>query len=498
MRMQPRAGSSALAALRPVGLAAALVAAFFAAAPVAAQPGSCTSADSLNPGTTDGGLYETVAPFEHDTSSRTQLFPATCTLRQLTGTARPEIAARRAPGDFSTPYIASTRDRDELFVYGYGANAATEGGYVAKVDPRTLTEQWRTAITDATPADAWSYPGVSLVHGNGFVYAVYASVMVKLDPVTGATLARRELPEDPDGTGAAYNGMVVLPDGRIVTKKIERGPCAAGPFTAASAGAIAGLQCAVANALPTRIVVLDPKRLKIVSESSAPEPITGRITASRFRGEDYIYAAGSDDLFRYRYRNGKLRLDRDWGLVRYRTGGQKPGTGPGILGDFVVVQTNFLSSSEPMTLTAVSQRNPRRVFRVQPFADSGTGSFIVSKAALDADTMTIVTHDTAAGRMAAIRLDPERGLRIRWSREITSLAFSALVGGPKHREIVIPDGTSDGDEVVWLSERRGEELARSQPLAKTAAPGNIVTPGFRGRFYYVSAEGALWELRTQG
>ena len=27
------------------------------------------------------------------------------------------------------------------------------------------------------------------------------------------------------------------------------------------------------------------------------------------------------------------------------------------------------------------------------------------------------------------------------------------------------------------------------------APGNIVTPGFDGRYYYVSSEGKLWELR---
>ncbi|MCB0866596.1 MAG: hypothetical protein KDB58_12855 [Solirubrobacterales bacterium] len=476
------------------GLALILASLTFAGAANAAQPPGCAAAD-IKPGTTDAGLYRTIAPFEHFSSNRTQVFPHTCTLRQLTGSKRPEIAARQSPDDFSTPYIAATRNRGQLFVYGYGANAATEGGYVASVDPRTLEERWRTRITDATPANAWSYPGVQVVHGNGFIYAVYASVMVKLDPATGRTLARRDLPEDPDGTGAAYNGMVVLPDGRIVTKRIERGPCAVPPTAPAQVGAIGGLFCGVANALPTDVVVLDPKRLKIVSTTPAPEPITGRITAARFDGRDYIYAAGRDELFRFRYRNGRLRLDHGWGPVTYRTGEQQPGTGPGILGGFVVVQTNFASSPEPMTVTAVSQRDPDRVFRVQPFAGSGTSSFIVSKAALDAATMTVVTHDTAAGRMAAIRLDPERGFKVRWRRDITALAFSALVGGAKHREIVIPDSGTDGDEVVWLSERRGRELARSQPLAVAPAPGNIVTPGFDGRYYYVSSEGKLWELR---
>ena len=59
---------------------------------------------------------------------------------------------------------------------------------------------------------------------------------------------------------------------------------------------------------------------------------------------------------------------------------------------------------------------------------------------------------------------------------------------------MIPD-SSGGDSVVWLDERTGTERARSRVLAPGPAPGNIVTPGFRGRFYYVSGGGVLWELR---
>ena len=46
-------------------------------------------------------------------------------------------------------------------------------------------------------------------------------------------------------------------------------------------------------------------------------------------------------------------------------------------------------------------------------------------------------------------------------------------------------------------ERTGKELARTEPLAPAPAPGNIVTPGFGGRFYYLSQAGALWELRPR-
>jgi hypothetical protein len=432
---------------------------------------------ALAPGPTHGAYYRTIAPFEHFTSARTQVFPHTCTVHG-------DVRARMAPGDYLTPYIAVTRDRDQLYVYGYRADAATQGGYVADVDPSTLRERWRTSIRDPSPPGQWSYPGVAAVHGNGFVYAVYGNVLVKLDPWTGRTLARRALPEDPVGTGAAYNGFVVLPDGNIVTKKIERGPCA-------MPGAIQGLLCSVTNELPSRIVVVEPRRLRILSSVVPPEPVTGRVTF----GGGHLYAAGRDSLFRYRYRKGRLRFDSGWGPVAYRTGAQKPGTGPGLMNGFLVVQTNLLPATEPLTVTAVSVRDSRKVFRIRPFAGSGAaGSFIVSKPALDAANRTVVTHDTSVGQMAALRLDSKRGFTVRWRRKLGSLAFSALIGDAAHRQIVIPDRGPDGERVVWLSERTGAEQARSRVLSTAAAPGNIVTPGFALRVLYVSAEGRLWRL----
>ena len=421
----------------PVAAATVLVAAIAGPATQAAalprehRGDPCFRSRELATGPAAGGLYSTVAPFEHFSVRRTQLFPATCSLRELAGRGPVRIRARASGADFRTPYIAATRERDQLYVYGYGANAATEGGYVAGVDPVTLRQRWRTRIRDTRPPGQWSYPGVMLVHGNGYLYAIYGNVLVKLDPRTGRTLRRRDLPEDPAQTGAAYNGMVVLPDGRIAAKRIERGPCPGSgtPVTDAAAGAIAGLACAVANGLPTDIVVVEPRRLRVLSSVRPPEPVTGRITVGRLGRSVYVYAAGRDNLFRFRYASGRLRLDRGWGPVTYRTGAQRPGTGPGLLGDYVVVQTNFLPSTAPLTVTAVSARDSRRVFRIRPFAGGGSGSsFIVSKAALDAANGMVITHDTSAGQMAGVRFDPRRGFSIRWRRALTSLSFSALVG----------------------------------------------------------------------
>jgi hypothetical protein len=245
------------------------------------------------------------------------------------------------------------------------------------------------------------------------------------------------------------------------------------------------------------MVIVDPVTLKVLSTATPPEPVTGRITWGRVDGRDYVYLAGRDALRRFRYRSGRLALDRSWGPITYRTGAQQPGTGPGVTGDWVVVQTNFLPAPDPLTVTAVSSRDSRKVFRIRPFRSTKGTSFIVSKAALDTTNSTIVTHDTGANQMAALRLDAQRGLSVRWRRTLRSLDFSALVGDAAHRQIVIPDSSRGGDQVVWLDEHSGRELARSATLAKAPAPGNIVSPGFDGRFWYVSSEGKLWALRPR-
>ena len=464
-----------------------------AAGGVAGDP--CPRSASLDVGPTDGPFYATVAPFEHDQSERTQVFPFACSLGDL---GRNGIQGRKSAVNFADPYIPFTRGRDELFVYGYGLDAATQGAFVASVDPATLRQRWRTQILADELPDQWSYPGVGLAHGNGFIYAIYANVIVKLDARSGATLLRRQLPEDPDGTGAAYNGMIVMPDGRIVAKGMERGPCPSLPAgSSAYTEAFEGLVCGVRNDLPSTIVTLDQDDLSILQSVTPPERSTGRITAGHSDDRDYVYVAGDTSLFRYVYANGHLSLDDGWGPVTYRSGLQTPGTGPGILGDYVVVQSNFLPTVAPLTVTAASVHDSRRTFSITPFPDSHA-SWNVSKMALDTDNQMIVTNDTLAEQMAGVHLDPEHGLEIRWRRSETTLAFSALVGGPGDRNIVVPDFVSGvGDRTIWIDEATGRTLATSRVLAASPAPGNIVLPGFGGRFYYLSSTGALWELSPQ-
>lgn len=129
---------------------------------------------------------------------------------------------RRAPESYATPYIAQTRERDELFVHGFGARADKEGGSVAKVDTATLEEEWRTEIIDEEPSTRL-WPGVVTARGDGSLYAVFASRLVRLNAATGAVLAEADLPHG--RYGAVYDGMTRLSDGRIVVKAMMQVPC---------------------------------------------------------------------------------------------------------------------------------------------------------------------------------------------------------------------------------------------------------------------------------
>jgi hypothetical protein len=471
-------------------------AAFSAAKPAAhgsvSRLDACPRSRDLYVGPTRSAYFSTVAPFEHFDSQRTLVFPATCTLSEIAGPGPVKILEHEAPNAYATPYVPITRGRSQVYIYGVGQNPQTDGGFVARVNPVTLAQRWRTTMKAPPPAQ-WSYPGVMLVNGKGLLYAIYANVLVKLDPITGRTLARLVLPENPKGYGAAYNGMVILPDGRIVAKGIERGPCD-------KSSTFAGLQCASKNGLPSPVVVVDPNNLKILSHFTSIEPITGRIASGSIGHTVYVYMAQRNNLVRYRYQHsdGTLQLDKGWGPVRYRTGEQTPGTAPGLLGKWAVLQTNFLPSTAPMTVTAVNIFNSKRVFRIRPFARATHvlgHSFELSKAALDYATDNVYTEDSGVEELVGMHFDPNRGFRILWRDRVESLEFVALIGPAAERQLVFTDYYRGGDHVIWLDAATGRILARSGVLAHAPAPGNLVMPGFGGRFYYAGNGGQLWVLR---
>lgn len=431
---------------------------------------ACPASARLQTGKTDGPWYATLMPFEHHDSQRTQQFPNTCNTRRLAGSGIVAVRTRSSVADYDNPYNLVTRERNELFVYG-GYVGEGNGAYVAAIDPESLCERWRIYLR-VENEDFFAWPGVAGVHGNGYVYAIAGNILAKIDAETAAYRTVR-LPQHPGQGGAAYNGFVVSAGGALIAKSMERGET--------EFNSLAGLRAVAKNGIPAFLIAVDPDDLHIIAQTETPEPVLGRVTTAEHEGREYVYCPGSTRVWRYLYTGDEFILDKEWSPL-YVENGETSGTACGLLHDWVIVQTNFLRSGQPLRVSAFHVEDADRSHSIRPFPE-GTPSQEFSKPGIDPENMRIYTSDQLAGKVAGIDFDPENGFTIRWEAQQNMASFWAIVGPEEQRNIIGTDFTPHGDRVVWRDAGTGQLLARSE-VVDPKFNGNIVSSGFRGRFYY--------------
>jgi hypothetical protein len=204
--------------------------------------------------------------------------------------------------------------------------------------------------------------------------------------------------------------------------------------------------------------------------------------------------------------NGKFAPDASWGPVPYLKEDQSAGSAMAAMGEYVVTMTNGgTPSSTPMSVVAVSQADSSKVLSMQPFASSGAKeSFIPSMVSVDPSTEQIYVMDAGAAKIGDVALK-EGKLSLVWSQDQTTLSFTTLVGPPGKRILI---GTNipvkvfkqlknySTEQVVWREAATGKELARSEQFAKESA-GILVTPGYAGLQYFLTAEGHIITLQVQ-
>jgi hypothetical protein len=446
----------------------------------------CPASALLVTGSDNGPWYRTLMPFEHFNSARTQQFPHSCNTHQLAGPEGALVKTRFASGSYPEPYNVLTRERDELFVHG-GYVDQDYGAYVAKLDPVTLRETWRVIMR--IDGESFDWPGVSGVLGNGFVYAISGNLLAKIDPESGASQIIT-LPQHADGCGAAYNGFVVTEGGVLIAKSLERGT--------SKVNGLAGLKAVADNNIPAILIAVNPETMEIIAQTDTPEPILGRVTVARHHDRDYVYLAGASRIWRYLYTDAAFELDESWNPIYSDPDqGETPGTACGLLGDWVVVQNNFLPAKAPLRITAVSAEDATLLHAIIPFPES-SWSEEFSKPGLDPFHSRVYTNDQLAGLVAGLDFNPETGFTVRWKEEQRMASFWAVVGPPEARNLIGTDwNLKDGEHVLWRDADTGRELTRTVPLDQKANPG-IVATGFDGRFYYLCIkQGKLVELTLQ-
>ena len=242
----------------------------------------------------------------------------------------------------------------------------------------------------------------------------------------------------------------------------------------------------------------------MITQITLPEMIAGRITTTVYNGKNEIYLPGTSKLYRYTYQNGSFALDSSWGPVPYLKSGQTPGSAMAVIGSYVVTMTNGQPTSTPMSVVAVSQADAKQIANLQPFASSGAkNSLIPSMVSVDPQNNRIYVMDAGAGKLAGVNLQDGK-LSLAWTQDQTTLSFTTLIGPKDQRVLIgtnIPVKTFQGlknyttEQVIWRNARTGAELASSSQFPKMTQ-GILVTPGYAGLQYFLTADGHIIALQV--
>ncbi len=115
----------------------------------------------------------------------------------------------------------------------------------------------------------------------------------------------------------------------------------------------------------------------------------------------------------------------------------------------------------------------------------------------------IFVMDAGAGKIGAVALN-NGTLTTKWTQDQTTLSFTTLIGPQGHRILI---GTNipvkffkqlksySTEQVIWRDAATGKQLANSDQFPKMSA-GILVTPGYAGLQYFLTANGHIIELQV--
>jgi hypothetical protein len=363
------------------------------------------------------------------------------------------------------------REDGELFLQG-GHHGSPGDGWLERVDPVTLEP---VAASPMLPSGGHSWCGAVAVHENGDLYMVNGRYMYRLDREC-RVIAERELPLD-----APYNGLLVLPDGNLVTKNLQR-----------------------EDDLLCTISVLDPERLEFVGQVVLPFPSMGRLCADRGDGDDAIYVASERRVHRLPYTDGELAVDEAW-RADYSVDGadQSPAWDPCLGGGNLWIQDmgrppgwRSSAATAPLRVFRFPRQDPTRREVMVPFGDRS--AFSPGPSLFDPDGHVLVAYDFANGRTGAWQWTEDHGFEHLWTKHVRSgnqpfvyrdtrelVTEDAAAGLP-----ALPDPPRINGDVVILDLDTGQEKGRAT-LGAPGGYGMFFCPGFHRDLYAVSLLGPV-------
>jgi hypothetical protein len=450
--------------------------------------------------------YPTMLPYERGDSNRTGLYE--CATFTGSFTDPNEVYAYQSPEKYPTPAIMVTRGTNEMYVYGgsqLNSNPLPTSSYVARIEPGTLKELWRTVLININISNPWTGVG-GLESLGGNLFAITNSYLYKLNGTTGEVEGVLTLP-----TGASlpnnsyFNGMGGWSDGTLVMKNLARAPgCTLQGFNAV-------VEC---PGPASTLVAVDSKTFKVLDSIPLEQLIGGRVTATQYEDKDYAYLAGSTNLYRYEWNGQNLTLDESWGPVSYLLPGQTAASACGIMGDWVVCQTNGgPPANVPLSVFAVSQADSSKLTRIEPMPlKPGQVSYIPSLPSFDPPNNRIYAMDPGPGKVAAINLDQNTGnMTLAWSVDQKTAEWTVLIGPASQRVLVGthiqtnvtnplhynagPIGANYKEQMQWRDANTGKLLAASDYFSPMI-PLFQMWPGYGGLIYEGLNNGHIMALKV--
>ena len=330
--------------------------------------------------------------------------------------------------------------------------------------------------------------------------------LVLLDPNTGKILKKVSLPTGNSWPGWELQASDVAPDGTLIIKQQNK------PFGCPTQGTGALISCPGAGGGPSvqansTMVAVNPKTLQVYDSILLPEMTAVPHTITMFHGKIAIYLAGATNglnkLYRYFWNPDTKKLSQDTSFVVSILGpSQTTGDAPGILGDWVVVQTNGLPAKVPSSVVAVNQDDPTKITSISPFGPlpSGVMSWAPPKTAVDSDNNMVYSDDEGAGKIAGIKFNTETGaMTAAFVQNYRTTSLMALYGPANKRVLGLsnynPNATpqqiqngSYTEQAIWLNAATGQLLAKSAFFAPMTT-NTLLTPGFGGLFYFMNNQG---------
>ena len=454
------------------------------------------------------GYYPSLNGAEISGADRSGCFPHA----SFTGsfTEPNQVYARRSEDEYQGTTFLCNREPGELFLCGGNLPKAKPpvlpGPYVAKVDATTGKQIWRTYVENANVSGNWIGVNNLNILANGTIVTAWSNQIALLDADTGRILRTGSLPsgEAPPGD-SHFKHLTVAPDGTLILKNQTR---AAGITDQGTMAMLKGIRKGM-ELPPSIFVAVHGETLEVLDTVQLPELAATPHGITSFDGRIAIYTCATEFAYRCFWDpdSRKLSQDESW-TVSFLEKGQSTGDAPGIMGDWIVIQTNGIGARVPSSVGAINQHDPTRMTSVVPFGPLKKlqMSLAPPKTCIDVENDMLYSADAGVGRVAGIRLDQETGeMTTEFVVETTTLTFQPLIG-PKDQRVLILSNMKGAipkmgalldivsgkykEQVTWRDAATGRVLAESdffEPLTLNS----LIVPGYGGRVYFPTDNGFL-------